>query len=67
MKVTRRLLGSESRLTDANTILSQSLFNRAGNESKAQESWWMEKVSPYLPDILKSTGAIGGAKGLFGK
>lgn len=46
---------SQARLTGINTGLAQLQFPRAVNESKAQESWWMKHVSPYLPDILKGT------------
>lgn len=38
---------------------------RYANEADAQRSWWMRNVSPYLPDLLKSTGAAGGVRGLF--
>lgn len=37
------------------------------NLSEAQKSWWMKNVSPYLPDILKSTGAAAGVKGVLPK
>lgn len=37
---------------------------RLANEADAQKSWWMRNVSPYLPDVLKSTGALGGIRGL---
>lgn len=37
---------------------------RLANEANAQESWWMRNVSPYLPDLLKGTGAAGGIRGL---
>lgn len=32
---------------------------RATNEAGAQSSWWMREVSPYLPDVLKSTTSAG--------
>lgn len=37
------------------------------NLSEAQKTWWMKNVSPYLPDLLKSTGAAGAAKGVLRK
>lgn len=36
---------------------------RLQNEARAQDSWWMRSVSPYLPDLLKSAGAAAGTSG----
>lgn len=47
---------------DAMTRLMMLTMPRAYNESMAQDSWWMKNVSPFLPDVLKSSGA---AKMLF--
>ena len=58
------MLDAESRLIGVNTGLATLQFPRAVNESSAQESWWMKNVSPYLPDILKGTGAAAGVRGL---
>lgn len=36
---------------------------RLKNEAAAQDSWWMKKISPFLPDVLKSSGAAAGSAG----
>lgn len=39
-------------------VQAESLgINLKENMSEAQKSWWMRNVAPYIPDILKSTGA----------
>lgn len=43
------------------TVLSTLRVPGAKNMSDAQSSWWMKNVSPYLPDVLKSTTSAGGA------
>lgn len=35
------------------------------NMSEAQKSWWMKNVSPYLPDLLKSSGAAATGASVF--
>lgn len=40
--------------------LLQTQLPRALNEATQQDTYWMRKVSPYLPDLLKSTGALKG-------
>lgn len=42
----------------AETTLREQSIPRSANEAEAQKSWWMKNVSPYLPDFLKSQGAI---------
>jgi len=59
------LLSSQTGMTNIQAGLAESLVPRAVNESEAQRSWWMQNVSPYLPDILKSSGVAGGLKGLL--
>jgi hypothetical protein len=46
---------------EVNNQLLKAQVPRATNEAKAQESWWMKNVSPYLPDFLKSVSGAGGA------
>lgn len=46
------------------TVLSNLAQPQARNAANAQDSWWMRNISPYLPDLLKSTGAAGGVRGL---
>lgn len=38
---------------------------KAFNEAEAQGSWWMQNVSPYLPDFLKGTSSAVGLNNLF--
>lgn len=54
---------SEARAANYNisTALQGLQIPRATNEAVAQESWWMKHVSPYLPDVLKSTSSAAGA------
>lgn len=40
-------------------------MQRVVNESEAQDSWWMRNVSPYLPDLLKSTGSAAAGAGVL--
>lgn len=59
--------------TEANTRL-QNLYYRlneldlpqAVNWSNAQKTWWMEHVSPFLPDLLKGVNSSGAAYRNFG-
>jgi hypothetical protein len=46
---------------EVNNKLLQAQVPRANNEAKAQETWWMKNVSPFLPDFLKSVSGAGGA------
>jgi hypothetical protein len=46
---------------EVNNQLLKAQVPRANNEAKAQDSWWMKNVSPYLPDFLKSVSGAGGA------
>jgi hypothetical protein len=46
---------------EVNNELLKAQVPRANNEAKAQASWWMRNVSPYLPDFLKSVSGAGGA------
>lgn len=55
---------AETALTKIRTVLANLAEPEARNAANAQESWWMRNVSPYLPDILKGTGALGGLRGL---
>ncbi|WNK13382.1 MAG: DNA pilot protein [Microvirus sp.] len=57
-------LKADTNLTNIHAGLAETTVPRAVNESEAQQSWWMKYVSPYLPDILKSTGAAAGVRGL---
>ena len=45
--------------------LLENSIPRSNNDANAQKSWWMRNVSPYLPDVLKSTGAAAGFRGLM--
>jgi hypothetical protein len=49
------------KLADIETKRQQLGLPRLKNEADAQGSWWMKKVSPYLPDVLKSSGAAAGS------
>lgn len=49
---------------NAQTVLLRLQQPEARNAANAQDSWWMKNVSPYLPDVLKSTGAAAGVRGL---
>lgn len=55
---------AETDLLKIHTLLSNLAEPQARNMANAQDSWWMRNVSPYLPDLLKSTGAAGGIRGL---
>lgn len=44
-------------LQDLENRRAQLGMPRLVNESDAQQSWWMRNVSPYLPDLLKASGA----------
>lgn len=55
---------AQTRLTEIRTILSKLAEPEARNAANAQDSWWMRNVSPYLPDVFKSTGAAAGVRGL---
>ena len=66
----QQILESKGRtaLFDADTVLRGGQFTmlglqypRALNEADAQQSWWMQNVSPYLPDMLKSTNSAAAA------
>ena len=59
------LLSSQTGMTNIQAGLAESLVPRAVNESEAQRSWWMQNISPYLPDILKSANTGIGASWLF--
>lgn len=48
-----------------NTALARLDIPKATNESRAQSSWWMRNVAPYVPDILKSTSSAGHAARIF--
>lgn len=50
-------------LTKAETALALAHLPAAQNMARAQSSWWMRNVSPYLPDFLKS----GTAAAAFGR
>ena len=45
------------KLMNQQLALGGMAIPRASNESKAQGSWWMRNVSPYLPDVLKSASS----------
>lgn len=52
------LVAAETKLTKIRTLLSNLAEPLARNQSNAQSTWWMRNVSPFLPDVLKSTSAI---------
>lgn len=56
---------ADTQLTKIKTLLANLAEPEARNAANAQESWWMRNISPYLPDVLKSTGAVGGVRGLL--
>lgn len=58
------LVEAETQYARIKTVLSKLAEPEARNAANAQDSWWMRNVSPYLPDLLKSTGAAGGLRGL---
>lgn len=58
------LVEAQTQLTKIKTVLAHLAEPEARNAANAQDSWWMRNVSPYLPDLLKSTGAAGGIRGL---
>ena len=58
---TRALIPLVIKLHQIEVAREQAGLPRLQNEAAAQDSWWMRKVSPYLPDVLKSTGAAAGA------
>lgn len=55
--VRRHLMALQAKLVSLNVPEAQ-------NRSNAQDSWWMRNVSPYLPDVLKSTSSAGSLKRL---
>lgn len=55
---------AELKLIETQSKLTSLAVPAAQNSANAQDSWWMRNVSPYLPDVLKSTGAAGGLRGL---
>lgn len=48
-----------------NNSLLELELPRAANESEAQGSWWMRNISPYLPDVLKSTAGAARLNNMF--
>lgn len=46
---------ADARLTTAQAKLAEAALPKATNESRAQDSWWMRNVSPYLPSISGAT------------
>lgn len=46
---------AQTKLTDIETLLSKLGLGRAANEAAFQDTWWGKKVSPMLPDLLKSS------------
>lgn len=50
--------------TKIKTLLSNLAEPEARNAANAQDSWWMRNISPYLPDLLKSTGGAAAIRGL---
>lgn len=57
---------SAANLAVNNKLLEQQL-PRSRNEAEAQKSWWMKNISPYLPDILKSSSSAGSVRNIFFK
>lgn len=51
------LSAASAKNADVNNALLSSAVPKARNEADAQSSWWMKNVSPYLPDVLKSTSS----------
>lgn len=58
------LVDAQTQYERVKTLLSNLAVPEARNAANAQDSWWMRNVSPYLPDVLKSTGAAGAVRGL---
>lgn len=58
------LIEAQKAYTEIRTVLSRLAEPEARNAANAQDTWWMRNVSPFLPDLLKSTGAAGGIRGL---
>lgn len=58
------LVEAQTRYENIQTVLSNLQKPQAENAANAQDSWWMRNVSPYLPDVLKSSGAAAGIRGL---
>lgn len=60
---------SSEKLRRAGRALNNSLLElelpRAFNEQEAQQSWWMRNISPYLPDVLKSTSSAVRIQNMF--
>lgn len=59
------LIEAQTKFERAKTLLANLAAPEARNAANAQDSWWMRNISPYLPDVLKSTGAAGGFRGLL--
>lgn len=67
-----KLLDEQTKTAKLNSVaraLNNSLLElelpRAANESEAQGSWWMRNISPYLPDVLKSTSSAVRIQNMF--
>lgn len=58
------LVEAQTQFERVRTLLANLSVPEARNASNAQDSWWMRNVSPYLPDLLKGTGAAAGVRGL---
>jgi len=55
-------LVQRARHHSSGALLQELAEPGARNFSNAQSSWWMRNVSPYLPDVLKSTNSAVGLK-----
>lgn len=55
---------AQTQAEKARTVLLKLAEPEARNAANAQDSWWMRNISPYMPDVLKSTGAASSVRGL---
>lgn len=56
-KADTRLKGVQADRASTENTLGLLSIPRASNEANVQDSWWMENISPYLPDFLKSASS----------
>lgn len=49
---------AQTKLVGIQTLLHRLAEPQARNAANAQNTWWMKNVSPFLPDVLKTTNNI---------
>lgn len=54
----------KTKLTKTEVEIAMLMIPRLQNEARAQETWWMREISPFLPDFLKGVSGAGALRGL---